>query len=731
MEVADRPARFVDAEKCIDWLIDCKGPRLCVGAPLGLGKPATLLNALYRRACADRTLDLTIITALSLDVPRPGSDLEARLMKPILDRVFEDYPGLDYLRDLKARALPENVTVSEFFFQPGAMLKNDDAQRHYRSVNYTHAARDLLDAGVNVLMQMVAPGIDDDTLSLSCNTDVTLDLMPEIEALRDRGDAPLVVGQINRRLPVMTRSALVPRARVDALFEGEAADFKPFGPPAQPVSNVDYAIAARVTGLIRDGGTLQIGIGSLADAIAWCCGLRHNDNAVFAGLLDALRPGLDEARLIAANEGRSGFARGLYGCTEMLVDAYLQLHRAGVIRRAVYDDLTVQRLINEARITAQVSPDTLDTLAAVDAVADPLRDRDVAYLKRIGVFHARVRWQEAGLSVGDDGPVVARATAGTGWNSVPGIERCLGSSLAGPTLVHGGFFLGPGAFYQRLRELDANTRECFHMTSVGQINHLYGNEALKRAQRLDARFVNTGIKASLDGAIAADGLEDGRVLSGVGGQYNFVAQAHELAGARSIICIRATRSGRNGPESNIVAHYGYNTIPRHLRDIVVTEYGVADLRGRPDGEIAAALIEIADSRFQDGLRSAAVAAGKLDPAYRIPKAARDNTPARIAAALHGAGGRAAFPRYPYGSDFTDIEDTLIGALRALAGGGRTGAAATVLRHGLVLDRATRQQAEPYLTRMGLAEPGDLAERFKARTVIAALRAAGAIGPGAG
>ncbi|MGB7757640.1 MAG: hypothetical protein WBL23_16425, partial [Salinisphaera sp.] len=349
--------RFTDPDVLIDWLIARVGRTLRVGAPLGLGKAATLMNALYRRACADASIDLTFITALSLDVPEPSSDLERRLMGPIVERVFGDYPGLDYLRDLKRGALPDNVTVSEFFFQPGAMLGNEYAQRHYRSVNYTHAGRDLLAAGVNVLMQMVAPGTRGDEISLSCNTDVTLDLLPVVERMREEGvDAPLIVGQINRQLPTMTRSALVQANRLDALLEGDAADFKPFGAPAAPVPDVDYAIAARATALVADGGTLQIGIGSLSDAIAYCLELRHNDNTRFRRLIGRMPASAAEHALVDRYAGRGVFERGIYGCTEMLVDAYLQLHRAGVIKRAVYDDLTVQALLNAGAIDDAVGP---------------------------------------------------------------------------------------------------------------------------------------------------------------------------------------------------------------------------------------------------------------------------------------------------------------------------------------------------------------------------------------
>ncbi|PYS70050.1 MAG: acetyl-CoA hydrolase, partial [Acidobacteria bacterium] len=147
--------------------------------------------------------------------------------------------------------------------------------------------------------------------------------------------------------------------------------------------------------------------------------------------------------------------------------------------------------------------------------------------------------------------------------------------------------------------MDRSEREQICMTGISYVNELYGEEELKRPQRQAARFVNTGLVVTLTGAVASDGLEDGRVLSGVGGQYNFVAMAHELEDGRSILMIRSTKERDGKLRSNIRWNYGHVTIPRHLRDIVVTEYGIADLRGRTDEEVIIALVEIADSRFQD------------------------------------------------------------------------------------------------------------------------------------
>ena len=49
--------------------------------------------------------------------------------------------------------------------------------------------------------------------------------------------------------------------------------------------------------------------------------------------------------------------------------------------------------------------------------------------------------------------------------------------------------------------------------------------------------------ATVLGDVVSDGLDDGRIVSGVGGQYNFVAQGFALEGARSVIMLRATPHG--------------------------------------------------------------------------------------------------------------------------------------------------------------------------------------------
>src|SRR4029077_10987926 len=153
-----------------------------------------------------------------------------------------------------------------------------------------------------------------------------------------------------------------------------------------------------------------------------------------------------------------------------------------------------------------------------------------------------------------------------------GLAECLGRELVNGQVLHAGFYVGRRAFYAALRELPESERAQFGMRGVAFVNQLYGaDQELRMLQRRAARFINTTMMVTLLGAAVSDQLENGQVVSGVGGQYNFVAMAHALPDARSILCVRATRTRSGRTTSNILWSYGHETIPRHLRDVVITE----------------------------------------------------------------------------------------------------------------------------------------------------------------
>jgi hypothetical protein len=613
------PKLFSDPGAIADDIIREAGTNLVVGLPLGLGKANHIINALYRRAAVDSTINLTFFSALTLEKPRPSNLLERRFIAPAIDRLFGGYPDLAYADALHAGALPSNIKVIEFFFLAGRWLHVPFAQQHYISANYTHAASYILERGLNVITQLVAKRVVDGVTrySLSCNTDTTLDLL----RARAEGRASFkLIGQVNSELPFMPGQGDLAAEEFSAILDSPATDFPLFAPPSEPIGDTKYAIGLHAAGLVRDGGTLQIGIGQVGDALAQGLIVRHRDNAQFHAIMQRLAPGTAQRDALETGP----FERGLYGVSEMLFEAFLGLMDAGILKREV------------------------------------------------------------------DGVV-----------------------------LHGAFFLGPKSFYRVLREMPAEQLARIRMMPVSFTNQFYGDEESKRRARVDARFVNNVMMATLMGAVVSDGLDDGQVVSGVGGQYNFVAQAFALQGARSILTLEATRQARGKFESNIRWNYGHTTIPRHLRDIIVTEYGVADLRGKSDADVIAAMLAVSDSRFQGELARRAKDAGKLAKDFEIPSAHRENFPERIATALKPARDAGLLPIFPFGTDFTDVEQRLIPALQLLQDAQQSPRKLP----GLLWQGFTRRpdaSDEECLARLGLDRPVTLSERAYRVLVGAAL-----------
>ena len=631
------------------------------------------------------------------------SDLERHFLAPLVERVFGDYPDLAYVKDLRAGSLPANVEVCEFFMKTGDYLDNASAQQHYISTNYTFVARDMAVQGMNVIAQAVAARGEGDTLrlSLSSNPDVVLEI---VEKLRAAGKPLLTVGVINRQMPFMPNGAEVGPEFFDLVVTDPAATHAVFAPPNNKVSAADYAIGLHAASLVEDGGTLQIGIGSLGDAIAQALIVRDRHGDEFARLVSALTPdGLDGREL-----GR--FDQGLYGCSEMFVNGFLKLIEAGIVRREVFGDAVLQQLINDVRVpAAAVTPDTLRALLDAGRVHSPLGAADLAFLKHYGVLRADVRIEDDELVLGD----IRVANELHGSDNFERIaEHLLGTRLTHGIFMTGGFFLGPRDFYERLRTMPAQELAKIDMTRIDFINQLYGGGDLKRAQRRKARFMNSTMIVTLLGAACSDALESGQVVSGVGGQYNFVAMSHALPDARLLMMLRATHDNQDGLKSSIVWSYGHITIPRHLRDVVITEYGVADLRGQSDGEVIERLVAIADSRFQEELVKQAKAHGKLAPGYQIPERYRHNLPQVLDDKLHPWAEAGLLPDFPFGTDFTDDELHIVRAMQKM----KHASHHPVELVTMALQSLWQGRPAPraYLERLGLAEAHSFKDLFVRR-----------------
>ncbi|PSW21254.1 acetyl-CoA hydrolase [Photobacterium sanctipauli] len=720
------PATVVDsAEQLVDQVIKAVGKNIVLGAPLAIGKPISFVNAMYQRAKADPTINLRIETGITLEKPVGKSKIERNFLEPFVAREFDGVPDIDYILDLRAGKVPSNITISEFFFKAGSFM-NSPQQQNYTSTNYTHAVRDLLDKGVNVIAQLVAKRTVNDvtTYSLCSNSDLALDLIPEMDKLKAQGMPLAVVGEVNTNMPFMRNHAEVANTEFDFILDGNSKpdhkDYSLFAAPHGSISAEDHLIGLYACSLLKDGGTLQVGIGSLSSALTYSTLVRHQNNRMYNSMLSDLN--IYNKFPVCKSVGDSGkFDEGLYGCSELMVDGFMHLYKAGILKREVFEDLTIQTLINKKAISTDVSLATIRALLEHGAINETLTTDDVTYLKRFGIFKPYIKLV--------DGNIIAQQeTASANLSATDTLEwlekHALGEKLIGGVVIHGAFFIGPKDFYDDLNNLTDDDHRKFCMTSVNYVNDLYdhmlGNQQIKQAQRKHARFVNSGMMVTLDGSVISDALENGQVVSGVGGQYNFVAQSHQMRDSRSIIKIRAT-TFRNGKlKSNILFNYGHNTIPRQLRDIVITEYGIADLRGKPDHVVYTELIKIADSRFQQQLLADAKAAGKVAKDYQIPKEYANNTPEAIQQFYKKYTDQGLFGPFPFGCSFTDQELKLGKALKTLKAktattSGKIKAIANALQ-GPKLDHNT----EILLKRIGLNKPASFEEKITQKLLIAEL-----------
>jgi acyl-CoA hydrolase len=554
------PTLYTDPGKIADAIIAAAGKNIVLGLPLGLGKANHIANALVERAMADPALQLKIFTALTLEKPHAKSELERRFLEPALPRLIGNYPALTYARHLREVTLPANIQVNEFFLVAGQWRNVAKAQQNYIAANYSQALSYLLANGVNVVAQLVAERASE--YSLSSNPDLTIDLLKERQSGRVKF---IFAGQVNSELPFMAGDAAIPGSEFSFVLKSPETDFELFSIPRKPVDSTDYAIGLHAATLVRDGGTLQIGIGSVGDAITKSLILRHANNDLFKKLVNDLG-----GNQVPALYNDAPFETGVHGISEMFVDGFLHLAKNGILKRRV------------------------------------------------------------------DG-----------------------------ALLYAAFFADTRDFYKTLREMSEEQRSLFQMKPISFTNTLYGSEAQKRAARVKASFINDTMIVNLRGAAISDGLDNGQVVSGVGGQHDFVTQAFALEGARSILVLPAARQAQGKTFSNIVWAYSHETIPWHLRDIIITEYGIADLRGQPDAEVIARLLAITDSRFQQRLLIQAKKAGKIERSYKIPDAYCRNTPQRIAQALKAAQQSSLLPLFPFGTDFTEIEQRLLPVLEVL------------------------------------------------------------------
>lgn len=116
--------------------------------------------------------------------------------------------------------------------------------------------------------------------------------------------------------------------------------------------------------------------------------------------------------------------------------------------------------------------------------------------------------------------------------------------------------------------------------------------------------INSAIEVDLTGQVNAE-LAGGHYIGAIGGQVDFIRGAWRSRGGRSIVALPST--ARSGALSRIVERCadGVVTTPRSDADIIVSEWGAAELRGQPLAERMRRMIAIAHPDFRGQLERAA------------------------------------------------------------------------------------------------------------------------------
>ncbi|MDQ6525223.1 acetyl-CoA hydrolase/transferase C-terminal domain-containing protein [Nocardioides sp. LHD-245] len=187
---------------------------------------------------------------------------------------------------------------------------------------------------------------------------------------------------------------------------------------------------------------------------------------------------------------------------------------------------------------------------------------------------------------GDDPPPGLRVYGMGVDGMVPLLER-----LGRPGAFVGGELLGTDALYGYAHE-----QPTIQQVSLGEMLSVPAIAAIPRFVS-----VNSAIEIDLSGQVNAE-WAGGKQVSGPGGSFDFLDGASLSDGGVSIFAMRST--ARGGTVSTIVPRLGPGvpvTTPRHAVQVIVTEYGVADLRGLTVRQRGEALVAIADPRFRDEL----------------------------------------------------------------------------------------------------------------------------------
>ena len=322
--------------------------------------------------------------------------------------------------------------------------------------------------------------------------------------------------------------------------------------------------------------------------------------SALCGLIETGRPRIDVVLLqVAGPDEDGGFNAGLgLECLrEMMAGARLVIAQVNPCLPWTFGD-------------TRIDPGLIDILVPAPHPPLELPAREVGPVERaVAAQVARLVPDRATIELGI-GLIPEAVTAALGQKNGLGIH----SGAIGDGVVE---LIEQGVVDNRHKEIDPGltvtlmlmgTSRLYRFADRNPRLHIrsprYTHDALVLGNFRRFVAINSGIGIDLTGQVNAETAQ-GRHIGLVGGQMDFVRATNRAPEGRSIMALPSTSRDRR--HSRIVARLpdGVVTTPRAEADYVVTEHGIAELKGRTLAERAAALTAIADPAFRPALERAA------------------------------------------------------------------------------------------------------------------------------
>jgi hypothetical protein len=271
------------------------GKRVFAMSPIGVGSGNEYLNALAGLARRGE-IDLSVLAALTFETPPRPSGESTDPLTAIHRRLNEGYIGFSYLEECVAaaregRPAPDYCTYYSYYYLPGLGRRVAGIQNDYLGVNFRDVNEAALTRGLNMIVMKASRR----GAVFNCGTNVDVMLRGIYDVKKNGGMVMLLE---NEEMPYSLGNAEIPESLVDCVVRSNEPLFIM---PHQPLTVLEHAIGSNVSDIVDDGATLQIGIGQMADAVAYWL----------------------------AKKGRTG----LSGYSELVSPAFHYLVREGVITR--------------------------------------------------------------------------------------------------------------------------------------------------------------------------------------------------------------------------------------------------------------------------------------------------------------------------------------------------------------------------------------------------------------